>query len=143
MGFHTGAYATVWEITETGSKFSKIRISTSRKDKESDEYVTDFNGFVSMVGDANKNINLISDALEVVAAAASRSVPVMCQTAMTRRLAASIPILPCSTSRWPMAPRTAASPLESLPRKSSRRASRPLHWQMKSRTMTTRICRSK
>ena len=26
--------------------------------------VTDFNGFVSMVGDANKNINLISDALE-------------------------------------------------------------------------------
>lgn len=50
MGFHTGAYATVWEITETGSKFSKIRISTSRKDKESDEYVTDFNGFVSMVG---------------------------------------------------------------------------------------------
>ena len=52
MGFHTGAYATVWEITETGSKFSKIRIST------------DFNGFVSMVGDANKNINLISDALE-------------------------------------------------------------------------------
>ena len=64
MGFHTGAYATVWEITETGSKFYKIRISTSRKDKESDEYVTDFNGFVSMVGDANKNINLISDALE-------------------------------------------------------------------------------
>lgn len=64
MGFHTGAYATVWEIKETGSKFSKIRISTSRKDKESDEYVTDFNGFVSMVGDANKNINLISDALE-------------------------------------------------------------------------------
>ena len=64
MGFHTGAYATVWEITETGSKFSKIRISTSRKDKESDEYVTDFNGFVSMVGDANKNIILISDALE-------------------------------------------------------------------------------
>lgn len=54
MGFHTGAYATVWEITETGSKFSKIRISTSRKDKESDEYVTDFNGFVSMVGDSKQ-----------------------------------------------------------------------------------------
>ena len=134
MGFHTGAYATVWEITETGSKFSKIRISTSRKDKESDEYVTDFNGFVSMVGDANKNINLISDA--------SRSVPVMCRTAMIKRLAASIPISPCSTSRWPMAPRTAASQLESLLRKSSRRASRPLPWRMKSRTMTTRICRS-
>lgn len=64
MGFHTGAYATVWEITETGNKFSKIRISTSRKDKETDEYVTDFNGFVSMVGDANKNINLICNALD-------------------------------------------------------------------------------
>lgn len=49
MGFHEGAFATVWEITNQGDNFSKVRLSISRKDKKSDEYVTDFNGFVGLV----------------------------------------------------------------------------------------------
>lgn len=64
MGFRQGAYATVWEIAEEGDKFTKIRISTSRKNKKTDEYVTDFNGFVRLVGDAHENWGLISDAIE-------------------------------------------------------------------------------
>ena len=54
MGFREGAFATVWEITNQGDSFSKVRVSTSRKDKKTDEYVTDFNGFVSLIGEANK-----------------------------------------------------------------------------------------
>ena len=63
MGFHEGAFATVWEITNQGDTFSKVRLSISRKDKKSDEYLTDFNGFVGLVGEANKKLNLIDSAL--------------------------------------------------------------------------------
>lgn len=64
MGFREGAFATVWEIKATGDNFSKIRVSTSRKDKKTEEYVTDFSGFVSLIGEANKKLSLIEDALE-------------------------------------------------------------------------------
>lgn len=64
MGFREGAFATVWEIKATGDSFSKVRVSTSRKDKKTEEYVTDFNGFVSLIGEANKKLSLIEDALE-------------------------------------------------------------------------------
>ena len=142
MGFHTGAYATVWEITETGSKFSKIRISTSRKDKESDEYVTDFNGFVSMVGDANKNINLISDALEGGGRCRIKIGSCDVSNRYDKEAGREYTIFAMFDFEMADGSKTAASQLESLLRKSSRRASRPLPWRMKSRTMTTRICRS-
>lgn len=64
MGFRQGAYATVWEIKESGDRSTKIRLSTSRKNKKTDEYETDFNGFVRLVGDAHENIGLIEEALE-------------------------------------------------------------------------------
>ena len=59
MGFREGAFATVWEITNMSDNFSKIRVSTSRKDKKTDEYVTDFSGFVSLIGEAHKKVGLI------------------------------------------------------------------------------------
>ena len=64
MGFREGAFATVWEITNQGDSFSKVRVSTSRKDKKTDEYVTDFNGFVSLIGEANKKLGLIERSLD-------------------------------------------------------------------------------
>lgn len=64
MGFREGAFATVWEITDERDNFAKVRISTSRKDKKTDEYVTDFSGFVSLVGNAFKNLDTIRDELE-------------------------------------------------------------------------------
>ena len=63
MGFHEGAFATGWGITNQGDNFSKVRLSIRRKDKKSDEYVTDFNGFVGLVGEANKKLGLIDSAL--------------------------------------------------------------------------------
>ena len=64
MGFREGAWATVWEITDERDNFAKVRISTSRKDKKTDEYVTDFSGFVSLIGDAFKRLGEIAAELE-------------------------------------------------------------------------------
>lgn len=61
MGFRQGAYATVWEITETSDRSTKVRLSTSRKNKKTGEYETDFNGFVRLVGNAHDNAELIED----------------------------------------------------------------------------------
>lgn len=61
MGFREGAFATVWEIAAERENFAKVRISTSRKDKKTDEYVTDFSGYVSLVGNAFKKLDEIVD----------------------------------------------------------------------------------
>lgn len=52
MSFRNNAYATVWEITPKTATITSARISTSRKDKETDKYETDFSGFVSFLGTA-------------------------------------------------------------------------------------------
>lgn len=64
MGFHEGAFATVWKIEDTRDRFSKLRISISRKDANTDTYVTDFSGFVSLYSQANQKIGLIENALK-------------------------------------------------------------------------------
>lgn len=60
MSFRNGSYATVWEIKPMSDTFTKGRISTSRKNKVTGEYETDFSGFVSFIGTAaaNKAIKL-------------------------------------------------------------------------------------
>lgn len=63
MGFRQGAYATVWEVKEVGDRSTKVRLSTSRKNKKTDEYETDFNGFVRLVGEAHENAGLIEGAI--------------------------------------------------------------------------------
>lgn len=52
MGFRTGAYATIWEVKQGNGNFAEVRLSTSRKNKETDSYETDFSGYVRFVGDA-------------------------------------------------------------------------------------------
>lgn len=53
MGFFTGAYATVWRV-EDKEKYTKVILSTSRKNKETGEYETDFNDYVNFVGEAHQ-----------------------------------------------------------------------------------------
>lgn len=50
MGFRTGSYAKVWEVKPVGDKVTELRISISRKAKDSDEYEQDFGGYVRCVG---------------------------------------------------------------------------------------------
>jgi len=50
MGFRTGAFAKIWEITPISDTSTKLRISISRKNKQTDTYEQDFSGFVLCVG---------------------------------------------------------------------------------------------
>ena len=52
MGFRTGAYATIWEVQPVSETMTKVRLSTSKKNKQTNEYETDFSGFVAFVGAA-------------------------------------------------------------------------------------------
>lgn len=52
MGFRTGAYAKIWKVEPFSDTSTKLRISISRKNKQSGEYEQDFSGFVSAIGTA-------------------------------------------------------------------------------------------
>lgn len=52
MGFRSGAWAKVWEVTPVSDACTKIRISVSQKNKQTGEYEQDFSGFVMCAGTA-------------------------------------------------------------------------------------------
>jgi hypothetical protein len=52
MGLKTGGYATIWSV-ETKGKYAKVKLTTSKKNKETEQYETDFSSFVIFVGEAN------------------------------------------------------------------------------------------
>ena len=50
MGFRKDAWATCWSIEPKSDTMTQVRLSTSRKDKATGEYVQDFSGFVAFIG---------------------------------------------------------------------------------------------
>ena len=55
MGFRDNGYLTVWEVKETRSpRITRVRVSSSRKNRQTDEYETDFKGWCSFMGDCAK-----------------------------------------------------------------------------------------
>ncbi len=60
MGFRNGAWATCWAVEPKSDTMTTVRLSTSRKERESGEYIQDFSGFVAFVGTkaAKKAANL-------------------------------------------------------------------------------------
>lgn len=52
MGFRTGAFAKIWDVTPISDTSTKLRLSISRKNK-SGEFEEDFSGFVLAIGTAN------------------------------------------------------------------------------------------
>ena len=52
MGFRQGSYAKVWQVKPISDTITEFRISTSRKNKQTDTYEQDFSGFVRCVGTA-------------------------------------------------------------------------------------------
>lgn len=50
MGFHSGAYATVWDVQTISDTLTKIRISISRKNKQTEKFEEEFSGFVACLG---------------------------------------------------------------------------------------------
>lgn len=53
MGFRKDSYARVWTVESVSDTNTKVRISISRKDKNTGEYVDEFGGFVAFYGSAN------------------------------------------------------------------------------------------
>ena len=51
MGFRKGAYASCWSVEEGRGNTMKVRLSTSRKNKDG-EYEQDFSGFCTFIGTA-------------------------------------------------------------------------------------------
>ena len=53
--FSNGSYASVWGNSVDDNGRVKVELSTSRKDRETGQYTTDFNSkFVNFVGDAKE-----------------------------------------------------------------------------------------
>ena len=55
--FANNNYAKVWKIypkEKKEQKFTLVQLSTSRKDKKTKEYSTDFSGYVRLIGDAEE-----------------------------------------------------------------------------------------
>ena len=54
MAFRDNAYATIWEIKPTRGASMNVRLSTSYKNKKTEQYETDFSDYVFFSGDAAK-----------------------------------------------------------------------------------------
>lgn len=52
MGFGVNSWAKAWEL-KPSDRYTDARISTSKKDRQTDEYKQDFSGFVRLVGSAH------------------------------------------------------------------------------------------
>ena len=52
MGFRPGAYATVWQTQAGKGNFTDVRLSISRKVKDSDQYEDEFSGYCMFIGEA-------------------------------------------------------------------------------------------
>jgi len=53
MGFRTGAYGTVFGVEPGKGNFTKVRLSISRKNKDTGAFEQDFSGFCTFIGNAH------------------------------------------------------------------------------------------
>lgn len=55
MGFRQGGFMTVWSVEDSKSgNTSRVRLSSSRKNKQTDQYEQDFSGFCTFIGKAHE-----------------------------------------------------------------------------------------
>lgn len=52
MGFRTGSYCSIWSVEEGKGNSMKVRLSISRKNKETNQYDQEFAGFCLFIGTA-------------------------------------------------------------------------------------------
>lgn len=55
MSFKTNGYLTIWEVTPVSDTLVKARVSSSRKNRQTNEYETDFSGFITFNGTSAAN----------------------------------------------------------------------------------------
>lgn len=54
MGFRKDAWAKIWSV-ERGERSTKVRLSISKKNKQTEQYEQDFSGFVTLAGTAHRD----------------------------------------------------------------------------------------
>jgi len=65
MGFRTGSFAKVWRFEDKGN-YAVVEISTSKKNKQTDQYETDFaSKFVRFIGQAHTDIIAMADGVKI------------------------------------------------------------------------------
>ena len=52
LGFRSGAFATCWTVEPGKGNFTNVRLSISRKNKETEQYEDEFSGFCMFIGEA-------------------------------------------------------------------------------------------
>lgn len=52
MGFRTGAFTKLWKIEPVKDTITRARVSISRKNKNTGEYESEFDGYIAFVGTA-------------------------------------------------------------------------------------------
>lgn len=52
MGFRNGSFATVWSVEPGRGNFSNVRLTISRKNRETDQYEDEFSGYCMFIGEA-------------------------------------------------------------------------------------------
>lgn len=52
MGFRNGCYATVWSVEPKSDTNTSVKLTVSRKNKQTEKFETEFSGFVSFYGTA-------------------------------------------------------------------------------------------
>lgn len=52
MGFKQNAWATIWSAEPGKGNFTNVRLSISRKNRETDQYEDEFSGFCMFIGEA-------------------------------------------------------------------------------------------
>lgn len=52
MGFRTGSFATVWSVEPGRGNFSNVRLTISRKNRDTDQYEDEFSGYCMFIGEA-------------------------------------------------------------------------------------------
>jgi len=61
MGFKVGSYAKIWKVENKGN-YSIVELSISKKNKQSNQYETDFSSkFVRFIGRAHTDIGLVQE----------------------------------------------------------------------------------
>lgn len=55
MGFRQNGFMTVWSVEPSKSgNTTRVRLSSSRRNKQTDQFEQDFSGFCTFIGDAHK-----------------------------------------------------------------------------------------
>lgn len=61
MAFRQGSFASVWQVEQGKGKSTRVRLSTSRKNKQTDQYEQDFSGYCLFIGDAHARAALLKE----------------------------------------------------------------------------------